>query len=38
MSLNFIVKNYGIESIYDQIDSTHADMCFSNITITCSVY
>ena len=24
--------------MYDQIDTPHADMCFSNITITHSVY
>ena len=38
VSLNFTVENYGIKSIYDQIDTAHADMCFSNITITHSVY
>ena len=37
VSLNFIVENYGIKLIYDQIDTAHADMCFSNITITHSV-
>ena len=37
VSLNFTVENYGIILIYDQIDSPHADMCFSNITITHSV-
>ena len=36
--LNFTVENYGIKLIYDQIDTPHADMCFSNITITHSVY
>ena len=36
--LNFTVKNYGIKLIYDDIDSAHADMCFSNIAITHSVY
>ena len=35
---NFTVENYGIKLIYDQIDTAHADMCFSNITITHSVY
>ena len=34
VSLNFSVQNYGIKFIYDQIDTPHADMCFSNITIT----
>ena len=35
---NFTVENYAIRLIYDQIDTTHADMCCSNITITHSVY
>ena len=38
VSLNFTIENYGIKLIYDQTDSPHADMCFSNITITHSVY
>ena len=38
VNLNFAVENYGIRLIYDQIDTTHADMCFSNIMITHSVY
>ena len=38
VSLNFTVENYGIRLIYDQIDTAHADMCFSKITITHSVY
>ena len=38
VSLKFTEENYGIKLIYDQIDSAHADMCFSNITITHSVY
>ena len=38
VSLNFTVENYGIKLIYGQIDTAHADMCFSNITITHSVY
>ena len=38
VDLNFTVENYGIKLIYDEIDTTHADMCFSNITITHSVY
>ena len=37
LNLNFTVENYGIKLIYDQIDTAHADMCFSNITITHSV-
>ena len=38
LSLNFFEANYGIKLIYDQIDPPHANMCFSNITITLSVY
>ena len=37
INLDFTVENYGIKWIYDQIDKTHADKCFSNITITHSV-
>ena len=32
------LKNYGIKLIYDQMDTAHADMCFSNIMITHSVF
>ena len=38
VNLNFTVENYGIRLVYDQIDTPHADMCFSNITITHSVH
>ena len=38
LNLDFTEKNYGNKLIYDQIDTPHADMCFSNITITHSVY
>ena len=38
VSLIFTVENYGIKLIYDQIETAHADMCFSIITITHSVY
>ena len=38
VNLNFTIENYGIRLIYDQIDTPHADICFSNITITHSVY
>ena len=38
VNLNFTVENYGVKLIYDQIDTPHADMCFSNITITHSIY
>ena len=38
LNLSFTVENYGIKLFLDQIDTTHSDMCFSNITITHSVY
>ena len=38
VSLIFTVENYGIKLIYDRIDTAHADMSFSNITKTHSVY
>ena len=38
VNLNFTVENYGIKLIYHQIDTPHADMCFSNVTITHCVY
>ena len=38
LNLDFTVENYGIKLIYDQIDTAHADMCFSNIAITHSVF
>ena len=38
LNLAFTVENYGIKLIYEKIDKPHADMCFSNITITHSVY
>ena len=38
VNLNFTVATYGIKLIYDQLDTPHGDMCFSNITITLSVY
>ena len=37
LNLNFTVENYGNKLIYDQKYTPHADMCFSNITITHSV-
>ena len=37
LNLDFTLENYGIKLIYDQIDTAHANMCFSNITITHSV-
>ena len=36
--LNFTVKNYGVKLICDQIDTPHADRCFSNIIITHSIF
>ena len=38
VSLSFSEENYGTRLYYDQIDTAHADMCFSNITITHSVF
>ena len=38
LNLDFTVENFGIRLVYDQIDTPHAEMCFSNITITHSVY
>ena len=38
LNLDFLVENYGIKLIYDQIDSAHADMCFSKIMITHAVF
>ena len=37
-SLNFTIQKYGIKLLYNQIDTPHADTCFSNITITHSAY
>ena len=38
INLNFTTENYFIKINYDQIDTPHAEMCFSNINITHSVY
>ena len=38
LSLIFTESNYGIRLYYDQIDTPHADMCFSNFPISRSVY
>ena len=38
LNLDFTTENYGIKLVYDQIDTPHADMCFSNISLTHSVY
>ena len=37
VSLNFTVKKYGIKLFNDEFDLAHAEMCFSNFTITYSV-
>ena len=34
LNLDFTSENYGINLVYDQRDSAHADMCFSKSTIT----
>ena len=38
LSLDFTEENYGIKLIFDEIDSDDSDMCFSNISITHSLY
>ena len=38
LGLSFSEEIYGIKLIYDETDTPHADMCFSNITITHSVH
>ena len=38
LNLDFTIANYGIKLIYNEIDTAHAYMCFSNITLTYSVY
>ena len=38
LNLDFTIQNYGIKLIFDQVDTAHSDMCFSNFTITHSVY
>ena len=38
LSLNFTVENYDKKLVYDEIDSVYANMGFSNITITNSVF
>ena len=37
LGLNFTDENDGIKLIFDEIDSAHSDMCFSNISKTHSV-
>ena len=38
LSLDFTESKCGIKFVYDQIDMASADMCFSNIIVTRSVY
>ena len=38
LNLDFTIENYGIKLFLDQIDTAHSDMCFSNISITHSVF
>ena len=38
LSLYFTIENYSIRLINDEIDTPHADMCFSNIITTHSVF
>ena len=38
LNLDFTQDNYGIRLIFDRIDSAHADMCLSNISITHTLY
>ena len=37
LSLDFTENNNGIAIFSNRIDGAHADMCFSNITITYSI-
>ena len=38
LNLDFTIEIHGIKLIFDQIDTAHSDMCFSNITTTHSVH
>ena len=38
LNLDFTIENYGIRLVYDRIGTAHADMSFSDISITHSVY
>ena len=38
LNLKFTVENVGIKLIYDEVDTPQAHMCFSNVTITHSIY
>ena len=37
VGLNFTGEIYGFKLVFDEIDTTHAHMCFSNITKTLTV-
>ena len=37
VTLIFTVENFGNKLVYDEIDTPHADMCFSNFTMTQSI-
>ena len=38
LSLDFTQENYGIRLLFDRIDTAHADMCLSNISITHTLF
>ena len=38
LNIDFTIEIYGIKLVCDQMESAHADMCFSNVTITHSVF
>ena len=38
LSISFTIENYGTRLIYGEIDTAHADLCFSYIIITHSIY
>ena len=38
LNLDITEQNYGVRLVYNKIDTAHADMCFSNISITHSVF
>ena len=38
VSLNFNTENYGIKLIYNHIDTSQADMCFSSTLVSHFVY
>ncbi len=38
LSLDFTQENFGVRLLFDRIDTAHADMCLSNISITHTLY